>query len=133
MARQIKFGIALSQGSASELIQQDTLCEDLGFDHIWYGNEKFYPDMMIGLAVLAMHTSRASLGTFVADPYSMHPAMTATVVATLDDLSSGRIMLGIGAGGSRFREMGIRRSSPLAALEEMIYVIKGMLAWETVT
>ena len=44
-----------------------------------------------------------------ANPYTRHPAMTATAIATLDELSGGRAMLGLGVGGQGFRELGIER------------------------
>lgn len=133
MSKSFEFGIALSQCLSKNLISQVQLCENLGFDHIWYGNDKFHPDMMIGLTLIVTHTKKAKVGAFIFDPYTLHPALTAAATATLDEVSNGRFILGIGAGGSRFKEMGIERKKPIVALEEAILVIRQMLAGDQVS
>jgi 5,10-methylenetetrahydromethanopterin reductase len=64
----------------------------------------------------------------VTDPYARHPALTAAAVASLDELSGGRAILGIGAGGSGFAQMSIERRQPLRALREMVELIRLLLA-----
>ena len=54
--------------------------ESLGYDQVWISNEKFFRDMYITAAVVAEHTTYPQIGTFVADPYSHHPALTAAVL-----------------------------------------------------
>jgi len=133
MSKSFEVGIGLQQSLSKELINRAHLCEKLGFDHIWYGNDKFNPDMTVGLALLASHTEKVKICTYIFDPYTLHPALTATVTATLDDASNGRVILGLAAGGSRFIEMGIKRRKLLAALEESTHIIRRMLAGDQVT
>jgi len=106
--------------------------ESLGYDQIWVSNEKFYRDMYVAATAVAEHTRRVRIGTFVADPYSQHPALTAMAVATLDEVSGGRAVLGIGAGGTGFPEMGIVRTKPAQAIKEAIHVIRGLWRGKTV-
>jgi 5,10-methylenetetrahydromethanopterin reductase len=106
--------------------------ESLGYDQIWISNEKFYHDMYVAATAVAEHTRQVRIGTFVADPYTHHPALTAMGVATLDEVSGGRAILGIGAGGTGFPEMGITRTKPAQAIKEAIHVIRGLWRGETV-
>src|SRR5262249_2624994 len=76
---------------------------------------------------------RIKLGPCVTDPYSRHPSMTAMAIATVDEISRGRAVLGIGAGVSGFREMGVARARPGLAIREAVEVIRPRLAGERVT
>jgi len=108
-------------------------CEQLGYDQLWLANEKFFHDMYVSATVAAERTTRPSIGTFVADPYSQHPALTAMAIGTLDEVSGGRAILGIGAGGTGFPPMGIERVKPAKAIKEAIHVIRRLLAGEVVS
>ena len=66
------------------------------------------------------HTERVQLGTCVTDPFARHPALTAMAIATLDEISNGRALLGFGAGISGFPELGIVRKKPAVAMREAI-------------
>lgn len=131
----IKLGLALhwrEEQSYPDLVAQIEEAESLGYDQIWVSNEKFFHDMYVVAAVVAEHTSSVEIGTFVADPYSCHPALTAMAVATLDEISGGRAILGIGAGGTGFPAMGIRRIKPAVAIKEAVEIIRALWRGETV-
>ena len=115
-----------------DLVAEVEAVEKARFDHLWYGNEKLHADMWLGLATAALHSDRVRLGTFVVDPYSMHPAMTASMIATLDHLSGGRAVLLMGAGGSGLRELGLERQRPLGAVEAAVAMIRELLAGRSV-
>ena len=72
------------------------LAEGAGYDHLWLADERFFREVYASLTVAALNTSRITVGTCVTDPYSRHPALTAMAIATLDEISGGRAMLGIG-------------------------------------
>ena len=117
----------------SELIQLGRLAEDLGYSHLWYTDIRLFRECFIGLAALAANTSRIALGPGVTDPYSRHPAVTAATMATLDELTHGRAILGLGLGGTSFKELGITVSKPLTALREAVDVIRRLWRGEEVT
>ena len=102
--------------------------ETFGFDRLWHSNEKFGRDMVANMTLSAAHTERIGIGAAVTDPYSVHPALTAASMATVDDISSGRVIVGIGAGGSGFPAMGIQRERPVAAMADAIAIMRGMWA-----
>lgn len=116
-----------------QLINLARLAELANYDVLWCANEKFYRDMWVTLGVLAAHTERALLGTFIAEPYTCHPAMIAEAIASLDEASNGRAVLLLGAGAVGFRQMGMERMKPLTALREAIVIIKSLLAGDRIT
>jgi 5,10-methylenetetrahydromethanopterin reductase len=125
------FGTGIWQGLTSHrLIQLARLIEDEDFHQLWYANHKLYRDLWVGLAVAAQATRRIQLGTFVAEPYSQHPAQIAAAVATIDELSGGRAMLGLGVGGANFKELGIQIRRPAQALKESVQIARGLLRGE---
>lgn len=82
-------------------------CEELGFAHAWTYDHLTWRDLRDGpwfgavptLTAAALVTSTIRLGTLVASPNFRHPVTFAKELMSLDDISNGRITLGIGAGG----------------------------------
>jgi len=107
-------------------------CERLGFDSYWVADQRWMRDVWVSLAACAQRTSTIRLGTRVTDPYVRHPALTAVAIASVDELSGGRAVLGIGAGGSGFDQMGIERRKPVTAIREAIELIRRLLAGDEV-
>lgn len=107
--------------------------ESLGFAGFWYADERFYRDTYAVLALCARATSTIRLGPAVTDPYTRHPAITAASVATLDEASAGRAVLGIGAGIGGFKNLGIQRRRPATTVREGIAIIRSLLSGATVT
>lgn len=122
----------IDKDSYEDLISLIRDVEQLGYAQIWVSNEKFFHDMYIVAAVVAENTTRVRIGTFIADPYTHHPALTAMSIATLDKISGGRAILGIGAGGTGFPVMGIKRDKPAQAIKESVQVIRRLWLGETV-
>lgn len=104
------------------------LIEDLGYDALWYADEKFYRDPWVGLAIAASATHRIALGTCVTEPYTRHPALIAMAIASLDEASGGRAILGIGAGGPGFPALGVQRKDPPTAMREAVTLIRQLLS-----
>ncbi len=122
----------MAGAGVNRLRQLARVIEEVGFDQLWCSNHKLYSDMWVSMAAAAMETSRLRIGSFVAEPYSQHPAQIAAAIATVDELSNGRAILGIGAGGANFRELGIDLVAPARALAETIQIVRPMLDGETV-
>src|SRR5215468_10557976 len=109
------------------------LAEDTGYDDFWLADERFFREVYACLALCAVRTHRIRLGPCVTDPYSRHPALTAMAMATLDGISNQRAVLGLGAGVSGFRELGVDTSRSAIAIREAVELIRRLLAGETVT
>lgn len=100
-----------------------------GIDAIWVTEDPEGWDAFGVLGAIAARTHRAWLGSGVATPYQRHPNLLAASLATLDRLSDGRAVLGLGRGQPEWyeRTLGMERGHPLARLEESIALIR---AWQ---
>ena len=116
----------------SRLIGRATLAEANGYTAVWLGDERFYREVYTCLGQIAAHTAKVLIGPCVTDPYARHPALTAMAIATLDEVSDGRAILGIGAGISGFAELQIDRRKPARAMREAIALIRALLRGERV-
>jgi 5,10-methylenetetrahydromethanopterin reductase len=121
------YGIAVfPQYSAGEYARLCQLVEDAGFQNIWVPDERFFRDLGVCLALAATHTRRVTIGSAVTDPYIRHPALTATLMATIDELSGGRLVMGIGAGISGFKALGVQQERPQLAIREAIELMRAL-------
>lgn len=85
---------------APELVRLIVLAEELGLDEVWVGDEGPAREPFTVLAAAALATSRIRLAVGVTNPYVRAPALVATTMLTVHELSGGRAVLGVGAGGS---------------------------------
>lgn len=105
--------------------------ENLGFDSVWsaeaWGSDAFSP-----LAFLAAHTDRIKLGTSVVQLAARTPTATAMHALTIDHLSNGRLILGLGVSGPQVVEgwYGQPSNRPLARTREYVEIIRRVLARE---
>ncbi len=125
--------LLLPSRPASELVEIAVRAEALGYDDLWVADERFFREVYTVLGLVAARTSRIRLGPGVTDPYSRHPALTAMAIATLDEVSGGRALLGLGAGVSGFRELGVDAARSAVAIREAVELIRRLLAGHTVT
>lgn len=126
-------GIALFPGYASEMYRSLAAeCERLGYSRLWVPDERFYHDVAVCMAQVAMSTSTVEIGSAVTDPFIRHPALTAQMMASLDELSSGRIVVGLGAGLAGFKALGIKSERPVEAMREAIDLMRRLWTGETI-
>ena len=116
------------------LVKLARLVERHGFEQIWvcdhYHNRYVYPV----LTQLALETRRVKLGPGVTNPYLVHPTVTAAAVATLNEISRGRMLLGISAGDPLFlATVGIEQRKPVTAVREAIHIVRELLAGKRVS
>jgi len=119
--------------------------EEVGFDSIWVGDHLLYRgdwrrergpwEAWTLLAGLAAVTHRVRLGPLVACAGFHAPAMLAKMAATVDEVSGGRLILGLGAGWNRveFDAFGLPFDHRASRFEEAFAVIRRLLAGERVT
>lgn len=109
------------------------LAEDVGFDTVWITDHYNNRDVYTTLAVLSMMTNRIMLGTGVTNPYTRNAAVTASSIASINELSGGRAILGLGPGDkATFDAMGIDWDKPLSRVKDGITVIRSLLSKERV-
>jgi 5,10-methylenetetrahydromethanopterin reductase len=121
----VRSGVAL-QGVDAPAAFKDAVAEieELGFDHLWLTDSSLHArDSYAYLTLAATHSTRLQLGTAVTNSVTRHPAVTAAAIATVDEISGGRGILGIGAGDRPLRALGLRPSS-VATLEAAVDVVR---------
>jgi probable F420-dependent oxidoreductase len=129
----MQFGFTLKpEHSIADTIELAKAGEAAGFDHLWlFDSHVLCRDPYPLLTLIAEHTSRLRLGTCVTNPGTREPSVTASILATLDELSGGRMDLGIGRGDSARRVLG-KPPITLAHTEEAISVIRDLVAGRSV-
>ncbi len=115
-------------GLPLDLIQE---AERLGFDSVWT-SEAYGSDAITPLAWIGARTSRIRLGTAILQLHARTPAMTAMTAMTLDALSGGRFILGLGPSGPQVIEgwHGVRYGKPLTRTREYIQIVRKILRRE---
>jgi 5,10-methylenetetrahydromethanopterin reductase len=104
----------------------------LGYEMICVGDsQSVYREVYVSLAVAALHSSRARLGPMVTNPITRHPAVTASAIATIDELSGGRAIMGIGTGDSAVRNLR-HRPATLAELERYVTAVQRLTRGEDI-
>src|SRR5208282_4498608 len=123
------------------MIRTAVLVEKLGYDSMWtpdetvgyemeYGRGAVIPDAFVSLTAIAVKTRKLLLGTSVVDALIRAPVKTAQISATLDSLSHGRLLLGIGGSEAGNHEpFGVSTDHPLSRLHETIDVLR--LLWKS--
>jgi probable F420-dependent oxidoreductase len=100
--------------------------EEAGFTYGWlFDSHVLWLEPYPLLTMIALNTKRMRLGTCVTNPATRDPTVTASVLATLNIISGGRMDLGIGRGDSARRVLG-KKPMTLAKLEEAVQIIKGL-------
>jgi 5,10-methylenetetrahydromethanopterin reductase len=133
-ARPLTFGIRLSQfvGCAKELIELAVRAEENQFDQVWFPSDPFLPNAWALSSAVAMRTNRIRVGSLGTNPYLTSPAEIATFVATLDHLTDGRALLGIGLhSDAMLHWLGYDTSDFVERVRETVIVVRALLAGET--
>jgi F420-dependent oxidoreductase-like protein len=124
------WGLGLGAAEQLELVQE---AERLGYDSVWTA-EAYGSDAVTILAWLAAQTKRVKLGSAILQMPGRSAAMTAMTAATLDQLSGGRVLLGIGTSGPQVAEgwHGQRFAHQLQRTREYVEVVRMALRRERV-
>ena len=110
------------------------LAEDEGFDIAFASSHYFNRDPFVVCSRMADATDELRLGPGVVNPYETHPVKLAAQVATIDEVSDGRAVFGVGAGDrSSLSNLGIDRDRPLRRVLETFDLARDLWAGETVT
>ena len=119
--------------SSSDVIAVALEAECLGYDYCMVADEGFHPDIYACLGVIARETERITLGVMT-NGYTRHPAVTATALATINELSGGRVVATMLAGGSMvLAPMGIERRRPYRVIADSVDVMRRLWSGEVVS
>jgi F420-dependent oxidoreductase-like protein len=101
------------------------LADDLGYDSIWIPEAWAYEQFQL-LTEIAVHTKRIKLATGIANVFSRSPGLLAMSAATLDEISEGRVILGLGTSGKAVVEHfhGVPYYKPLTRLRDGVKIMR---------
>jgi 5,10-methylenetetrahydromethanopterin reductase len=109
------------------------VAEALGYDLAGYGDsQNLWADPYVALTVAAQATSRIRIGTMVTNPVTRHPAVCAGALASIQQLSGGRVFCGLGSGDSAVANLGERRAT-VETFGAYCAAVRGLCAGEEVT
>jgi alkanesulfonate monooxygenase SsuD/methylene tetrahydromethanopterin reductase-like flavin-dependent oxidoreductase (luciferase family) len=143
MSGQMKVGIQLPEVEREvtwrEVREIAITAEEVGFDSIWVGDHLLFRDPVTGvrgpmeawsmLAALGEATEQALIGPLVASTSFHNPAMIAKKAATVDDISGGRLVLGLGAGWNQpeYAAFGFPFDHRVSRFEEAFTIIRTLI------
>jgi probable F420-dependent oxidoreductase len=124
----MRFGVTvLPDPPYQRLVDLIVKAESEGFDSGWtYDSPILWQEPYPLITLLARETSRMQIGMCVTNPVTREPVVTASAHATLQDISGGRIVMGMGRGDSAVRVMG-RKPTPIAMFEQRLRMIKDFM------
>jgi alkanesulfonate monooxygenase SsuD/methylene tetrahydromethanopterin reductase-like flavin-dependent oxidoreductase (luciferase family) len=148
-ARSLRIGVQLPEVEREvrwpELLAMAQAAEESGFDSIWIGDHLLYRgdggaergpwEAWTLLSALAASTERVDLGPLVACAAFHPPGVLAKMAATIDEISGGRFVLGLGAGWNveEFAAFGIPYDHRVSRFAEAFAIVRGLLDGERVT
>jgi probable F420-dependent oxidoreductase len=130
----LSFGVTvLPDPPYQRMIELLQLAEEHGFEYGWtYDSHVLWQESTPTLALAAAATERIKLGHMVTNPGTRDPTVLASAYATLQDISDGRMVMGIGRGDSARRYIG-QKPVPVARFEAAIAMIKPFMNGEKVS
>lgn len=121
-----------SRPAIDGLAEHAASLEDQGWDGMSLtDSQNLAPDVYVCLGLAARATTRLKLGTGVTNPVTRHAAVTAGAIASVNALSKGRAMLGLGRGDSSLFNIG-RKPAPRAVFEPYVMAVQAYLRGETI-
>ncbi len=119
------FSVGIGRHLRMDQVAEHTrVAEESGFKQITFiDSQNLSRDVYAQMTIAALNTSHIQIGQGVTNPFTRHPSVTANATATIDELSGGRVFLGIGAGYSSVFTMEMK-ARPLRELREMVDFIR---------
>ncbi len=123
----LKFAATSRPGHHAEVVEWVQAAEALGYHRIGIADSPaLYRDIWVSLTHVALNTRRLPFGSWVTNPVTRHPVVTASAASALAEIAPGRVCIGIGSGNSGVYNAG-RRASTLASLREYVTALRALL------
>lgn len=135
MSNTIKLGIRFIEylGDIHQIVDYAVMAEQAGLDYVWFPHDIFMKSTWVVTSAVAMATSTIRIGSIGTNPYTTDPAEIASYLASLDELSRGRAVIGIGLHTTIMLEWaGVDCQHVLRRTKETIAMVKVLLNGETV-
>ena len=125
----MRIGMVLMAGSARADVDLAVRAENAGFDSV-FTIEFFNRHGYVPLGAIAQATQRIRIGTGIANAFTRSPLLHASAAMDLDELSDGRMVLGLGSATRRMNEewYGVEFSAPATRMRELVELIRAAFA-----
>lgn len=132
-SNRLGFGF-LGAPTVPEMVRLAQRAEDLGYESAWVAETRFTRDGIAPVAAIAAATRTIKVGTAIINVFTRGPVVTAISFASLDEISEGRTIMGLGPGSPLvLAPQGVAFAKPLARLREYSQVIEQLLNGQAVT
>jgi probable F420-dependent oxidoreductase len=123
----LSFGVTfMADPPVSEVVRRTVLAEQNGFSHAWlWDSHVLWQEVYPIFTLMAAGTDRIHIGPCVTNPVTRDPTVTAAAMATLNEISGGRMEMAIGRGDSAQRVLG-RKPVPVAEMERACVLIRDL-------
>jgi 5,10-methylenetetrahydromethanopterin reductase len=131
-----RFGISfLGNSPVKDMVKYARLAEKNCFESAWVAEGYFRRDALSSIMAVALATKKMKLGIGCINPYTRNPALIAMSIATIDECSNKRLILGLGASSRHWIEyqMDIPQKSPVTCIRECVEIIRRLLTGKTIT
>ncbi len=131
--QRIGFGF-LGAPAVPEMVELAQRAEALGYESVWVAETRFTRDGIAPVAAIAAMTRTIKVGTGIVNVFTRGPVVTAISFASLDEISGGRTLMGLGPGSPLvLAPQGVAFAKPLTRLREYVQVIEQLLAGQAVS
>lgn len=129
--RKLSIGVGWTGDNTDQVIEEAKLADEMGIDSLFVA-ETWGHDAFTLLSLLARETRRIKLGTAIVNIYSRSPGALAQHFATLDQLSGGRMQIGLGSSGPNVIEHfhGVKFDKPYSRMREYVDIINMLMRKE---
>ena len=115
------------------LARLSKMAEKYNFNAIWMGDGAYQRDYASCLTIMAQATKRIGVGLAVTNPYLRHPIKSALAIASVNEISGGRALMGIGAGSlDTLKSLGHNWNMPVERISDMITAVRSFLSGRSV-
>lgn len=130
----MKFSLELlPDGKIDNLIDLIKISEDIGFENVWITDHYNNKNVFEILAIAAYQTSTIKMGSGVSNPYIRNPVTIASATTTLDEISQGRALLGIGPGDkATMNTLSIKWKKPVQTVKDAVNNIRTLINGEKI-
>lgn len=125
----MKFSLELLPNEPiKNIIELIKIAENIGFENVWITDHYNNRDVFEVLALSAYETSTINMGTGVSNPYVRNPVTIAAATATLNEISDGRAIVGVGPGDkATMKTLNLSWDKPVKTVKEAIFSIRTLL------
>ena len=125
----LSFGVSfMADPPVSDVVEKTVLAEQSGFEYAWlWDSHVLWQEVYPIFTLMAQATTKIRIGPCVTNPATRHPSVTASAMATLNEISGGRMDMGIGRGDSAKRVMGMKPET-VESMEQACIFIRELAA-----